>query len=124
MLLCLFVFTMDECDELIPSWLNFVTGVVGSSFSRETLQRINTVRCIENDLVKTCLELFAEIAEKPDDSKTCYEQFEKCLRLGVQTDFTNRTETAEFLPVNASNSGDERISFKEYGDRLKEGQCS
>ena len=37
---------------------------------------------------------FAEIAEKKDDHKKCYEQSGKCLKLSVYVDFTNRTKVA------------------------------
>merc|ERR1712028_11203 len=43
------VFIMDDCDELIPEWLSFVK------------------RVIKKNLVKKCLEMFMEIAEKKDD---------------------------------------------------------
>merc|ERR1712220_41337 len=69
-----------------------------------------------------CLEMFAEIAEKKDDYKKFYEQFGKCLKLGVHEDSTNRTKVAELLRWHTSKSGDEQISLKEYVDRLKEGQ--
>merc|ERR1739848_585 len=69
-----------------------------------------------------CLEMFAEIAEKKDDYKKFYEQFGKCLKLGVHEDSTNRTKVAELLRWHTSKSGDEQISFKEYIDRMKEGQ--
>merc|ERR1711998_633017 len=65
---------------------------------------------------------FAEIAEKKDDYKKFYEQFGKCLKLGVHEDSTNRTKVAELLRFHTSKSGDEMISFKEYVDRMKEGQ--
>ena len=58
---------------------------------------------------------------KKDDYKKCYEQFGKCLKLGVHEDSTNRTKVAELLRFNTSKSGDEQISFKEYVDRMKEG---
>merc|ERR1719487_1728365 len=67
--------------------------------------------------VKKCLEMFAEIAEKKDDYKKFYEQFGKCLKLGVHEDSTNRTKVAELLRFNTSKSGDEQISLKEYVDR-------
>merc|ERR1712087_900201 len=89
---------------------------------RETLQQNKILRVIKKNLVKKCLEIFAEIAEKKDDYKKFYEQFGKCLKLGVHEDSTNRTKVAELVRYHTSKSGDEQISFKEYVDRMKEGQ--
>merc|ERR1711865_1094353 len=44
------------------------------------------------------------------------------IKLGVHEDSTNRVKVAELLRYQTSKSGDENISFKEYVDRMKEGQ--
>merc|ERR1711899_638705 len=89
------VFIMDNCEELIPDYLNFVRGVV---------------------------ELIEEICEDKDNYKKFYEQFGKNLKLGIHEDSTNRKKLSGHLRFFTSASGDEMCSLSDYVSRMKENQ--
>merc|ERR1719330_1244866 len=91
------VFIMDNCEELIPDYLN---------------------------IVKKCMELIEEIAEDKDNYKKFYEQFSKNIKLGIHEDSSNRKKLAGYLRYFTSATGDEQCSLDDYVSRMKETQKS
>merc|ERR1711934_1112973 len=99
------VFIMDNCDEIIPDYLNFVRGVVDSedlplNISREMLQQNKILKVIRKNLVKKVMELMEEVAEDKDNCK----------------------KLAGFLRYHTSASGEEMASLGDYVARMKENQ--
>lgn len=121
------VLIMQESEDLLPSWLRFVRGVVDSSdlplnVSREVLQSDAKVRAIGKRLVKRVLEALEGV--KTSD-RTRYERFWKnfgvCLKEGIWYGADDEGRIAK-LCLWESTQGQDLVTLDEYVQRMKEGQ--
>lgn len=118
---------MDKSDQLVPEYLEFVKGVVGSdhmplNICREMPRQRMTLDVIRKNIVKYCFEMFNEIAKNKTDYTKFYEAFSKNLKLGIHVDRQNRTQLGNLLRYHSTKCREELTSFQEYVTRMKDGQ--
>lgn len=118
------VFIMDDCEEVLPTWLRFLRGVVDSNdlplnVSRETLQESATVRAIRKQLVKKALELLESIArERPEDYAKLWAAYGHVLKEGLTSDYEYKERLAG-LARYRSTHGEGWTGLADYVARMK-----
>ncbi|MDB5338373.1 MAG: molecular chaperone of family [Planctomycetaceae bacterium] len=116
------ILVQDDCNDLLPDYLQFMYGIVDSAdlplnVSRETLQDNRVLGKIKKVLVKGVLDHLAKLAEnEPEEFKTFSAEFGPIVRSGISTDFENREKIAKLLRFNSSNATDSEVltSLDEY----------
>ncbi len=121
------VFIGDEIEELTPSWLRFLKGVVDSSdlplnVSREMLQDDAIIRKIRADLTNRVLKALAEMAkEKPEDYDAFTAALGDFVKEGYHSDWENREKLTELLRFRNLKDG-KYVGLRAYKDAMAEGQ--
>jgi len=128
------VFIMDDAEQLMPTYLRFVKGVIDSAdlplnVSREILQESRDVKAIREGSTKRVLGMLEELAnaeeqDKKDKYATFWTEFGQVLKEGVGEDAANKDRLAKLLRF-ASTNGDsdaQNVSLEDYVGRMKEGQ--
>jgi len=120
-LYCKRVFIMDDCQELMPEYFRFVKGVVDApdlnlNISREILQQDRLVRNIRRNLVKKLFDLLSGL--EPETYEKFWKEFGAVLKVGVQTDFENKTKIADLLRYKTTKSDGKWRSLREYVEAM------
>jgi molecular chaperone HtpG len=128
------VFIMDDAEQLMPTYLRFVTGVIDSTdlplnVSREILQESRDVKVIRESSTKRVLSMLEELANSEDTAKqekyrTFWTQFGQVLKEGIGEDQSNQERLAKLLRFASTHtdSAEQTTSLSDYIGRMKEGQ--
>ena len=124
------VFIMDASEQLLPTYLRFVRGVVDSddlplNVSREILQDNRLVAQIRSACIKRTLDLLEKVAkDEPEKYQQFTGAFGNVLKEGVAEDGANRERIAKLLRF-ASTHGDDakkNVALDDYIGRMQAGQ--
>jgi molecular chaperone HtpG len=124
------VFIMDDAEQLLPTYLRFVRGVIDSAdlplnVSRELLQESRDVKVIREGSTKRVLSLLEDLAEnKAEQYAEFWQEFGQVIKEGVGEDHANKDRIAKLLRF-ASTQGEgsaQAVSLADYVGRMKEGQ--
>jgi molecular chaperone HtpG len=123
------VFIMNDCKELLPSYLRFVKGVIDSSdlnlnVSREILQNNPLVRRIGKNVTSKVLATLKTMQEKePEAYAAFWKEFGRVIKEGMHTDYANKDKISHLLQFESSKTEDGKtISLKEYINRMQPDQ--
>ena len=119
------VLIQNECRDLLPEYLRFITGVVDTedlslNVSREVVQSSPVMAKIRQILTGKILGWFESLAkEQPEKFKTFYKAFGPIIKIGLNTDYTNRDKLIELLRFESTKTADgEFVTLKEYSERM------
>ncbi|MDO8813430.1 MAG: molecular chaperone HtpG [Gallionella sp.] len=124
------VFIMDDAEQLMPSYLRFVRGVVDSSnlplnVSREILQESKDIEAIRAGCTKKVLGLLEDLAANDQEKYAKFwGEFGQVLKEGVGEDSANKEKIAALLRFASTHADTDAgtVSLADYIGRMKEGQ--
>lgn len=123
------VFIMDDCKELLPTWLRFVRGVIDSedlplNVSREILQNNKIIANIRKHVIKKVLDSLQQVAnDRPDDYRKFWKELGAVLKEGFYMNWENLDELKSLLRFHSTaTEGDAIVGLKEYVLRMPESQ--
>ena len=118
------VFISDKVEELMPSYLRFVRGVVDSAdlplnISREMLQQSPLIAKIRSGTVNRLLKELKNRSKDYDDYKKFWDAFGIAFKEGIYEDFANRIEIAGLSRFYSTHDAERLTSLDEYIGRAQ-----
>ncbi len=126
------IFIMDDAQQLLPPWLRFIRGVIDSddlplNVSREILQKNKVVDSIRSGCTKKIIGLLKSIAKNDEEKyQKFWKIFGKVLKEGVvdSTDYKDDLSYLFRFSSTHEDTEDQKISLKDYVERMPESQKS
>ena len=123
------VLIMDRCEEVLPSYLRFVKGVVDAAdlplnVSRELLQQNPHLDTIRKNVVRNILSGLDGLRNTQFDKYlSFYKELGQVFKEGLVRDFDNRDKIADLLLYeSAATEPGQWITLAQYVEAMPEGQ--
>ena len=124
------VFIMDDAEQLMPTYLRFVKGLIDTNdlplnVSREILQDNKITRAMRNGSTKKVLQMLKKLAKDDNEQyQQFWDTFGNVLKEGPAEDNGNRERIAELLRFASTHndSAAQTVSLDDYIERMPEGQ--
>ena len=118
------VFISDKVEELMPSYLRFVRGVIDSAdlplnISREMLQQSPLIAKIRSGTVNRLLKELKNRSKDYDDYKKFWDAFGIAFKEGIYEDFANRNDVAGLSRFYSTKDPERLTSLDEYISRVQ-----
>jgi molecular chaperone HtpG len=122
------VMIQEYNSQILPKWLEFVTGVVDSedlplNVSRESIQSTRMMTRLGNTLRKRILRELREMSQNDQDKYWLFwEQYGRILKEGVAIEPNAKDELTPYFRFYSAKSTDSLISFEDYASNMDEAQ--
>ena len=121
------VFIMDDAEQLLPTYLRFVRGIVDSAdlplnVSREILQESKDIEAIRKGCTAKVLGMLTDMAANDKEKyATFWEAFGRVIKEGVGEDFANKEKIAGLLRFASTHhdTTEQTVSLADYISRMK-----
>ncbi|MCK8817222.1 molecular chaperone HtpG [Natroniella sulfidigena] len=121
---------MEECQELLPNYLQFVKGLIDSpdfslNISREMLQNNKQLKVIAKNAEKVILRNLKKMLNNQREKyEKFWQEFGKAIKGGIYSNPDKQDKLVDLLLFSSSHLEEEKTTLAEYVERMPEEQES
>jgi molecular chaperone HtpG len=124
------VFIMGDAEQLLPTYLRFVRGVIDSgdlplNVSREILQESKDIDAMRAGSIKRVLDMLEDLVQNQQDVYAKFwTEFGRVFKEGVGEDHANRERVAKLLRFASTHADtdEQNVGLADYVARMKPAQ--